>query len=122
MAKFLLFCVDSITWLQDDNQLCVTKFQKLSNLCIEHVQKHVQKHQIETVVSTLKKHVVLLLPVATVIAEIVTVDYTTPPSTPGTKTHVDQVPSRRCMHTSRFCYRFPVTRVLRWLHQDDTTI
>ena len=36
-------------------QLCVTKFQNLSNLCIEHVQKHVQKHQIETVVSTLKR-------------------------------------------------------------------
>ena len=35
-------------------QLCVTKFQNLSNLCIEQVQsKHVQKHQIETVVSTL---------------------------------------------------------------------
>ena len=31
-------------------QLCVIKFQNLSNLCIEHVQKH----QIETVVSTLK--------------------------------------------------------------------
>ena len=30
--------------------LGVTKFQNLSNLCIEHVQKH----QIETVVSTLK--------------------------------------------------------------------
>ena len=34
-------------------QLRVTKFQNLSNLCIEHVQKHVQKHQTETVVSTL---------------------------------------------------------------------
>ena len=31
-------------------QLCVIKFQNLSNLCIEHVQKR----QIETVVSTLK--------------------------------------------------------------------
>ena len=31
-------------------QLCVTKFQNLSNLCIELVQKH----QTETVVSTLK--------------------------------------------------------------------
>ena len=29
-------------------QLCVIKSQNLSNLCIEHVQKH----QIETVVST----------------------------------------------------------------------
>ena len=35
-------------------ELCVIKSQNLSNLCIEHVQKHVQKHQIETVVSTLK--------------------------------------------------------------------
>ena len=31
-------------------ELCVIKSQNLSNLCIEHVQKH----QIETVVSTLK--------------------------------------------------------------------
>ena len=37
-------------------QHCVTNFQNFSNLCIEHVQKHVQKHQIETVVSTLKFH------------------------------------------------------------------
>ena len=54
MAKFLLYSVDSIAWLPDDNhngQLCVTKFQKL---CIEHDQKHVQTHQIETAVSTLK--------------------------------------------------------------------
>ena len=35
-------------------ELCVIKFQNLSNLCIEYVQKHVQKHQIETVVRTLK--------------------------------------------------------------------
>ena len=35
-------------------EFCVIKSQNLSNLCIEHVQKHVQKHQIETVVSTLK--------------------------------------------------------------------
>ena len=34
-------------------ELCVIKSQNLSNLCNEHVQKHVQKHQIETVVSTL---------------------------------------------------------------------
>ena len=34
-------------------ELCVIKSQNLSNLCIEHVQKYVQKHQIETVVSTL---------------------------------------------------------------------
>ena len=54
MAKFLVYSVDSIACLQDDNkmlgQLCVTNFQTLSNLCIEHVQKH----QIETVLSTLK--------------------------------------------------------------------
>ena len=50
MAKFSLFSVDSIAWLQDDS---VIKSQNLSNLCIEHVQKHVQKPQIETVVSTL---------------------------------------------------------------------
>ena len=55
MAKFLLISVDSIAWLQGDNQmlgqLCVIKFQNLSNLCIEHVQKH----QIETVESTINK-------------------------------------------------------------------
>ena len=34
-------------------QLCVNKFQNLSNLCIEHVQKH----ETETVVSTLNTKV-----------------------------------------------------------------
>ena len=42
-------------------EFCVIKSQNLSNLCIEHVQKHVQKHQIETVVSTLKWFLVYCL-------------------------------------------------------------
>ena len=63
MAKFLLFSVDSIAWLQDAikmlDELCVIIFQNLSNLCIEHVQKH----QIETVVSTLKWKYACIYPI-----------------------------------------------------------